>query len=812
MIQALRLAVRRLFRAPLYTVSVCGVLALAGAALTASGVVAYGVLFAPLPYAEPDEIVFVERQSLRTGSPENFTPADFLDVRERAESLAGVAAVEAWSPVASGDGAAERLKGVRVTGDLFQVLGRQASLGRVLEPADDRPEAAPTVVVSHRLWQRLFGGEASAVSREIRLNGENHVVLGVMPADFEFPTFWQSGVDLWAPARWAPERSASRSGASLRVFARLAEGATVEQAQAEARTISESLRAQFPETHANRGVGVWGVQERTVKEIRPTLWALAGGAGLLWLIAIVNLTALAVVRAGGRRTESAVRRALGETRARSLGQEAAESGLLALFGSALGAALGLASLYAVAAGAPASLAFLFRRWQETPVGLWAVVATTVPAIGAASALALAGVLSGGDARLVDRLRARSDAFASRRSTLLRNSLTGGEVALAVLLTAVAGLVGRSLVQLASVDPGFEPDHVTTAVVPVAGSTFGDADRKAGFYRTVVERLEAAPGVESVALVNHAPLVGDIWGRGFHVEGTDAPQPGSEPSAAYRVASPGYFRTIGARLTSGRDFNASDDAEAPPVVIVNQSFVDRHLPQGSTPTSLRIRLGGPESPWRPIVGVVADLRQYEWTEVGPAIFTPWAQEPSFRDDPANHFAMTIVARSSTPTAARELRRIVADLDSTIPVDRVTTLAQAVDGALWQPRLTALLMGAFALIALALAGFGVYGTAAQAVARRRAEFGVRIALGATRKDVLAMAVGQNFKLVTAGIAVGAGLAFAFSGLVADLLYEVDARDVVALFGACLALALTGLLAGYLPARRAASVDPAIALRQD
>lgn len=808
----LREAVRRLVRAPLYTASVCGVLALAGAALTATGVIAYGVFATPLPYAEPGELVVVERQSIRDGSGQNFTPADFLDVRERAQTLDGVAAAEAWSPVLTGQDAAERLSACHVTADLFGLLGRPAMLGRVIEPSDDRPEATPTAVISHRLWLRLCGGESSAVGREIRLNGENYTVLGVMPADFEFPTYWLSGVDLWAPMRWSPERAASRNAASLRVFARLAEAVDAEQAQAEVHIISESLRAAFPESHTNRGVRLWGIQERTVDELRPTLWALATGAALLWLIAIVNLTALAVVRAGGRQTESAIRRALGESRARSLGLEALESGLLAVVGSAIRAALGLAALQALAAGAEASLGFLLTRWQDVPIALWALIAIFVPALAATSALALAGSLSRSDSRIVDRLRARSNADGSRRSTLLRNTLTGGEVALAVALTATAGLVGRSLVKLATVDPGFRSERVTTAVVPVTGSSFGDADRKAGFYRTLLDRLESTPGIESAALVNHAPLVSDLWGFSFLVEGEDPPQPGSAPSAAYRVATPGYFQTIGAQLAEGRDFASTDHSDAPPVAIVNQTFVRRHLPDADRALGTRIRFGGADSPWRQIVGVVADLQQYAWADVGAAVFLPFEQDSDFRDNPAVHFAMTVVMRSGAATAAGDLRRIVSQLDPTIPVDRVITLDEAVDGALWQPRLTALLMGGFALMALALAGFGVYGTAAQGVARRRGEFGVRMALGATSRDVLALAVGQNLQIVAAGIAVGVGLAWWLSDLTADLLYEVNAQDGLAFAAACLALAVTGLLASYLPARRAASIDPASALRQE
>ena len=809
MLRALRLATRRLARAPLYAGSVSGVLALAGAALTATGVIAYGILLAPLPYEDPGGLVFLERQSLRTGGNINFSPADFLDVHDRARALEDVAAAEAWGPVITGDYAAERLRGLRTTGELFALLGRQAALGRAIEPSDDRPEAERTAVISNRLWLRLFGGEESAVGRQVRLDGETYTVVGVMPRGFEFPTFWQTGVDVWTPLRWTAEQAGARNMSTLRVFGRLTAGATVEQARAEAATISESLRAAFPESHADRGVGVIGLQDVTVREVRPALTALAAGAALLWLLAIANLTALAVVRASGRTTETAVRRALGESRARGFGQEGLESGLLALTGAALGAALGYVAIRGLSATAPAELGFLFGRWEEIPLGAWAILATAVPALAATAALAAAGGLSFAGAPLAERLRARAEAGGSRGSASLRNLLTGGEVALAVVLLATAGLVGRSLLKFSSVDPGFQPERVTTAVVPVTGSMFGDQTRKAGFYRTLLERLEAAPGVESAALVNHVPLVGDQWGLSFVVEGEDPPQPGSEPSASYRVATPGYFRTIGAQLIDGRDFAATDDRDAPLVAIVNQTFIRRHLAGREDAVGTRLRI---QDAWREIVGVVADLQQRSWADVGAEIFLPLEQDRSFRDSPRPPFAMTAVVRSSADAAAGELRRIVADLDPSIPVDRVVTLEQAVDQALWQPRLTASLMGVFAAIALLLAAIGVYGTAAQAVARRRAEFGVRIALGATRRDVLTLAVGRSFRFVGAGVFAGFALAWSLSGLLDDLLYEVSARDGLAFGGACALLALTGLVASYLPARRAAAIDPATALRQD
>ena len=780
--------------------------------MLAAAVLAYAVLLAPLPYEKPEELVFVQTQSLRTGSIGPLTPGDYLDIRDQARTLALAAAAEAWSPVRSGDSAAERITGLRVSGDLFSLLGVDPEIGRAIEPADDQPGAAKVVVISQRLWRRLYGGEPAALHRPLRLDGEEFTIVGIMPSGFEFPTFWNTGVDLWAPFQWTPQQAASRTGSSLRVFGRLASGVTTGQALAEIQTISASLRKAFPESHADRGATAVSIQDATVREVRPVLLALTAGAALLWLIALANVTVLAVVRATGRMTEAAVRRALGESWAAGLRRDGVEAIILAASGTAIGAVLGFWAIQLLLAAAPQGFGFIASRWESQPSLRWAAVGIVAVTAVSAAALAIAGrwALAGG--AMVDRLRARGDAGASRRATTVRSLLTGGEIALAVVLTAAAGLVCKSLLALLAVNPGFNPVQVTTAVVPVTGSSFGDPARQAGFYRSLLERLKQVPGVESAAAVNHVPLVGDVWGWNFVVEGAEPVPPGSEPAAAYRVATPGYFKTIGAQLSAGRDFTAADDRDTPLVVVVNQTFARQYL--GTDPLHSRLRFGGPEEPWREVVGVVADLQQYSWADVNTEFFVPFEQDPDFRDSPSTHFAMTIVVRSSgaAGSAAAALREIVADLDPAIPVDRVITLDDAVDAALWQPRLTASLMGAFGFIALVLAGIGVYGTAAQTVAARRTEFGLRMALGATNRQVLALAVQRSVQFVLVGIGVGALAAWSLSDLLADLLYQVSAQDGLVFASACSVLGLIGLLASYLPARRAAAADPATALRRD
>lgn len=390
MTQELRLAFRRLGSAPLFSTSVCTALGLTSAAILAAGVLAYAVLLAPLPYESPDELVFVQVESLRTGDVGPFTPGDYLDIREQTRTLALTAAAEAWSPVRSGENAAERITGLRVSGDLFPLLSVAPELGRTIEPTDDQAGAAKVVVISQRLWMRLFGGEPTAVNRALRLDGQEFTVVGVMPAGFEFPTFWNTGVDLWAPLQWTPQQAGSRNGSSLRVFGRLAHGATVGQALAEVQTISASLRRAFPESHADRGAAVIGIRDATVKEVRPVLLALAGGAVLLWLIALANVTVLAVVRATGRMTEAALRRALGESWAAGLRRDGVESLVLAALGTAAGALLGFWAIQLLLASAPQGFRFVASRWESLPSLLWAAVGIAALTAISAGALAIAG--------------------------------------------------------------------------------------------------------------------------------------------------------------------------------------------------------------------------------------------------------------------------------------------------------------------------------------------------------------------------------------------------------------------------------------
>jgi putative ABC transport system permease protein len=800
MLHDLRLAVRSLRQAPGFALAAILTLAIGTGAASAVFTVLHAVLLRPLPYADPDRLVVLLHDGQFPVSP-----ADYLDYRREARAYERVSAAQAWSTTLVTGGPAERLPALQVSADLFTTLGVPAALGRTFLPDEDQNGRDHVVVLSDSLWRERFAGDTGVIGRPITLDGAAYTVVGVMPPSFRFAPFWATTATLWRPLP-LEARTTDRNGRSLRVFARLRSGVTRERAQAEASAIAARLAAAYPDSNAQLGIAVVPLRDKVVSDVRPTLWLLAATVGLVLLVACVNVASLQLVRNSGRRKELAVRAALGAGRRRLVFQLLAETIVLSGAGGIAGLLLATWAVAWIGGQVPAA-----SLPPHDPLGFNGVVALfsagVILATGFASGLAPALHLS--RAGVHDTLQGASrGATEGAGGRQLRRVLLGVELALALALLAGAGLMGRTLLRLQAVDPGFDPHHLLTFTVSVGGTAHDEA--RLSYFDRAADAVAAIPGVISASAINHLPLAGDDWHFGIQPEGRPEPPPGDEPTATWRVVRRGYFSTMRLPLVAGRDFDARDRAEGLPVCIVNETMARRHWP-GEDPVGRRVGVGGRNRIWLTVVGVSTNARQSEWTgEVPEEIYVPYAQH-------ATEFGsgeLTFVVRTAGDPAglARAAQRAVWSVDANVPVSRVATMEQIIADQLWRSRVTAVLLGGFAAVALVLAALGVYGVSAYSMSRRTREMGIRVALGARPAQVISLALGEIVAPVVVGVAAGCGLALTLARVVGSLLYGVGPSDPVTFVGAPLALGVIALLAAWLPARRASRVDPAQVLRQE
>jgi len=632
-----------------------------------------------------------------------------------------------------------------------------------------------------------------------------------MPDDFHFAPFWATRAELWAPLPLG-ERVADRRGQSLRVFARLRDGATLAQARAEVAAITARLEAAYPGT--NRDVHVTPLTEMVVGDVRPTLLVLLGAVGFVLLIACANVAHMLLARATARHREIAVRSALGAGRARLLRQLLTESTLLALLGGAIGVAAAAAALKILIAQAPESIP------RITGVSLDARVLAFALAVSLVTSLlfGLVPALSSGTGDLNDALRDGSrGASAGVHRTRLRSALVASEFALALMLLVGAGLMIRSFRALQQVDAGFDARGVATIIVSVKGTKEEDPARRTAFYRAVEERIAALPGVEAVSAINHLPIAGDMWGWGYRIEGRPEPKPGEGPSATYRVVLPGYFRTMRLPLLRGRDFSEEDRAGEPGAIIVNEELARRAWP-GEDPLGKRLNTKpSAQAPqWLTVIGVAKNAVQLEWTaKPEPEFYLPYLQNEMLSTERGSWVAyLTFVARSGGDPAALTgaMRGAVAAVDPNVPVSEVQTMAAVVDRATARSRFDLLLLTTFAAVALVLAAVGIYSVISYGVTRRTHEIGIRMALGADRRGVTRMVVRQGLLVALAGGVAGLLGAFALTGWMGSLLYGVGATDPLTFGTVSGVLLIVAVLASWLPARRASRIDPMTALRSE
>jgi predicted permease len=809
--QDLRFALRGLRRSPGFTAIAVVTLALAVGAGSAIFSVVSGVLLRPLPYGQPERIVTV----LHTEKGFPVAPANFLDWRDQSHVFDGMGAAQAWSgTLRSAPGAPTAVRGLQVTAGLFAVLGVPAAQGRGFVTDDEHPGAARAVVLTHRLWSARFGGDPSLVGRTVEIDGAGHTVVGIMPAGFEFAPFWWRDADLFIPLDLSP-RLADRSGQSLRIFGRLKGGQTVASAQREMDGIWRRLAARYPEDNRGIDVRVHTLHEKVVGKVRAPLLVLLGGVMFVLLIACANLANLLLARAATRRKEIAVRASLGAGRARIIRQLLTESLVLAVLGGGVGVLLARWAVDLLVALGPKSLPRLETITLDGRVLAFSVAVAlgTGLLFGLAPALRLSRVAPG-----EDLTRAGRGVTEGAGGNRLRGGLVVSQVALALVLLAGAGLMGRTFQALLAVDAGFDARGLLSAIVRLdsdsdrsrsLGQDAADparAERARAVYREVVRRLEALPGVQAVSATNHLPVKGDIWSRSFVLPGERQPIP---RSARYRWAAPGYFRTMGIPLVAGRELTSADGPQAPGVAVVNQAFAAQVWP-GQDPLGKLISVedGGPDP--RRVVGVVKDVRQRDWTaDPGPEMYLAYLQGPAPR-------YLTVVVRGAEgavgSTLAGAVRQQLWEIDRRQPPPTVLAMQDAVDEALGEPRFNLLLLNLFAVLALSLAAVGIYGVMAYVVSRRTQEIGIRLALGARPTDVRRLVVGQGMALVLVGVVLGLGAALVSTRAMQAMLFGVTATDPLTFAAMSAVLVAVALLACYLPARRAMRVDPMVALRAE
>jgi putative ABC transport system permease protein len=805
MLSDLRYALRGLRRAPGFALAAVLTLALGIGANSAIFSVVNSVLLRPLPYAAPEQLVMVWGRYPEFGRTSTSIP-DFRDWREQTGSFAAMAARREGLAVLMGSGEPEQLTADRVTANFFQTLGVRPRLGRGFLPEEELGGGGEdqVVVLSDGFWRRRFGADAGVVGRTITLSGRPYTVVGIAPADFRFAR----AVDLWAPLQ-VDDPEAQRRSESLTVFGRLKPGVTVARAGADLAGVLRRLAEQYPETNGSLQSEVIGMQDDFVGDVRPAIVAFMGAVGLVLLIACANVANLLLARAAAREREVAVRVALGAGQGRLVRQLLTESAVLAVLGGLLGLAL---AAWAVAAVRAAEVQFIPRQTEvrvDVAVVLFSLVlaAATGLLFGLAPAVRLAGTSLQG----VLREGARGSTLGGAAGRL-RSALVLGEVAVALVLLVGAGLLIRSFEMLNRVDVGFDPRGVLTyqAVFPTA--KFQDVEQLPALYERVIDGARAIPGVQGAAVSRSLPMDGAGYIT-FAIEG----RPSRESSAGAApedlqpfAVSPGYFGVLRIPLRRGRLFAASDAAGAPDVALINEEMARRFFTDGRDPIGRRVTFGDPadtSAVWSTIVGVVGDVAQEGVTaKPYPQLYRPIAQQPSRLVAVALRTARDPLAIA--PAARQALRAV----DRDVPLSRLQTLEARVADSIARPRVSVLLISAFAWVALTLAAVGIYGVMSYTVAQRTREIGVRMALGASAGNVQRLVVRQGMGPALVGVAVGLVLALLGSRLIASLLYGVSAVDPLTFVAVPIFLGAVALLATVVPAFRATRVAPTVALRSE
>jgi putative ABC transport system permease protein len=807
LLQDLRYSARRLRKLPGFASLVILILALGIGANTAIFTVVDAVLLKPLSYPQPDRIVAAslsvkENPSVRS----SYGTADFLAAQSRQTTFAAFAAVSQPGDSITYTGGREPLQihGTTATADFFSVLGINPLLGRTFAPGEDRPGHDRVVVLGHAFWEQHFGADPQAIGRAITLDGASYTIIGVMPADFHFGP--RDDDDVWPVLQLAPRNV--RYPYWLSPIGRLKPGVTEAQAGADLSMIASDLQRQIPNSDYS-AASVRPLKSQLVGDVRTALLFLLGAVTLVLLIATVNVASLEIVQATSREREMAIRSALGAGRGRIARQVIAESVLLAVLGGVLGLLFAYKGVDLLLAMIPAGI----PRLKEVTVNGSVLAFTVTLSVLSGLLFGIAPLLHGYGERLNETLRAGTHNLTDHRGRRgLRNALVVVEVSLSIVLLVGAVLLLRSFERLSSTSPGFDSQSLVTATVSLPEAAYAKEAQINSFYDQLLDRLQNSVGVNSAAISMSLPpdLLSIL--NPFRVPGEPLVPGQSLPLAVETTVSSGYFRTLGIPLLRGRVFSDSDRNRTDEILIVNDAMARRYFP-GKDPVGQRIQTGDPDpkAAWETIVGVVGDVK-YSGLDAAPqpTLYKPYF-EPGWTSFSREMFI--VIRTNRDPKAvASTLRSAVQSLDGNLPVTDVHTMNELLSKSVAQPRFRTLLLGIFAVVALLLAVVGIFGVMSYLVGRRTQEIGVRMALGATRGNVLRMILGEGLRVVLIGVGLGLIEALLLGRLVKSLLFGVQPADPLTFFSAAVLLTLVALAACYIPARRAMRVDPMVALRHE
>jgi putative ABC transport system permease protein len=815
--QDLRYGVRMLFKNPGFTLTAILTLALGIGVNTAIFSVINSILLRPLPYQDPKGLVQlweISPQQKGSNDKNSASLANFVDWREQNQSFEHLAAYLARSINFTDGEQPERLQGVLVSPSFFPLLKVEPFIGRAFSPDEAQPGKHTVAILSYGLWQRRFGADPNITEKTMQLNGTRFTIIGVLPQSFQFPdpegrrapvAGAGQTTDLLLPLAFDPKNLGDRGSHFLLALGRLKPGITPELAQAEMDTLAARLEEQYPESSKGWTIRVVPMHEQVVGEVRPMLLLLLAAVGFVLLIACANVANLLLARASTRHKEMAIRQALGAGRRRLIRQLLVESLLLAILGGGLGLLLAFWGSDAIVALCLSEL----PRAHEIAIDNRALIFTVALSFLTGILFGLVPALQASRIDLNESLKEGSKgATAGVHRNRFRSLLVAAEIALSLVLLIGAGLLIKSFYRLANVNPGFQADNLLTVNLSLPFAKYREPEKRTAFFEQVIEKLQAIPGVQAVGATTNLPLSGSNNNITFIIEGRAAALLSEEPAANWRAVGPDYFTTMGMTLQNGRDFTNRDRQGTPEVILINEAMAERYWP-GESAIGKRIIIYDSDTPrpWREIIGVVSNIRHFNLKkEPEPEMYVPHLQRPQS--------SMTLVSRLTTnqPSVMAAVREAVLAVDKDQPVYNLKMMNQLVSESLTSSRVTMLLVGIFAAIALLLAAIGIYGVIAYTVAQRTNEIGIRMALGAQTSDVVKMVVKQGMTTALIGVSVGLAAALALTRLMEKLLYNVSGTDPMTFLVVAVVLTGVALLACLAPARRAAKTDPMVALRYE